>query len=159
MVFYKAKWSSWYKWKLQPNLYENVSYRLSKYISENKTSWMKGWSLNLVWFFATPWTLTYQTPLSIGFSRQEYWSGLPFPSPGDLPDLGIKPVSPVLQANSLHWVTWEALFFRTEVSNFNWLLVFVSRDLSKHSHTFISILSWAPLMLPQQSWMLDGTEI
>ena len=42
-----------------------------------------------------------QDPLSMGFSRQEYWSGLPFPSPGDLPNLGIKPGSPVLQADSI----------------------------------------------------------
>ena len=40
-----------------------------------------------------PWTIAHQVPLSIGFSRQEYWSGLPFPSPGDLPGPGIKPVS------------------------------------------------------------------
>ena len=46
--------------------------------------------------FATPWTVAHQAPLSMGFSRQEYWSGLPFPSPGDLPDTGIKPVSPAL---------------------------------------------------------------
>ena len=43
-----------------------------------------------------PWTVAYQVPLSIGFSRQEYWSGLPFPSPGDLPDPGIEPRSPAL---------------------------------------------------------------
>ena len=43
---------------------------------------------------ATPCTVTLQTPLSKGFSRQEYWSGLPFPSPGDLPSSGIQPVSP-----------------------------------------------------------------
>ena len=49
----------------------------------------------------TPWTVACQAPLSMGFSRQEYWSGLPFPSPGDLPDLGIEPGSPVLQADSL----------------------------------------------------------
>ena len=42
----------------------------------------------------SPWTVARQTPLSMGFSRQEYWSGLPYPSPGDLPDPGIKPVSP-----------------------------------------------------------------
>ena len=48
-----------------------------------------------------PWTLAYQAPLSMGFSRQEYWSGLPFPSPGDFPDPGIKPRSPALQADSL----------------------------------------------------------
>ena len=46
--------------------------------------------------FATPWTVARQAPLSIGFPKQEYWSGLPFPPPGDLPDPGIKPVSPVL---------------------------------------------------------------
>ena len=43
--------------------------------------------------FVTPWTVAQQAPQSKGFSRQEYWSGLPFPSPGDLPDPGIKPAS------------------------------------------------------------------
>uniref|UniRef100_A0A452FS50 protein-tyrosine-phosphatase n=1 Tax=Capra hircus TaxID=9925 RepID=A0A452FS50_CAPHI len=51
--------------------------------------------------FATPWTIACQAPLSIGFSRQEYWSGLPFLSPGDLPDPGIEPGSPTFQADSL----------------------------------------------------------
>ena len=51
--------------------------------------------------FMTPWTVAYQAPLSMGFSRQEHWRGLPFPSPGDLPDPGIKPGSPALQADSL----------------------------------------------------------
>ena len=51
--------------------------------------------------FATPWTVAYQAPPSMGFSRQEYWSGLPFPSPGDLPDPGIKPGSPSFQADAL----------------------------------------------------------
>ena len=50
---------------------------------------------------ATPWTVAYQAPPSMGFSRQEYWSGLPFPSPGDLPDPGIEPGSPALQADTL----------------------------------------------------------
>ena len=49
----------------------------------------------------TPWTLAPQVPLSMGFSRQEYWSRLPFPSPGDLPDPGIEPRSPALQADTL----------------------------------------------------------
>ena len=52
-----------------------------------------------VQLFATPWTVAHQAPLSMGFSRQEHWSGLPFPLPGDLP--GIKPASPTLQADSL----------------------------------------------------------
>ena len=49
---------------------------------------------------ASTWTVTHQAPLSMGFSRQEYWSGLPFPPPGHLPDPGIKPRSPALQAGS-----------------------------------------------------------
>ena len=49
----------------------------------------------------TPWTAARQAPLSMGFSKQEHWSGLPFPAPGDLPDPGIKLKSPALQANSL----------------------------------------------------------
>ena len=58
-------------------------------------------SLSRVRLFATPWTAAHQAPPSIGFSRQEYWSGLPFPSPGDLPDPGIEPRSPALQADAL----------------------------------------------------------
>ena len=50
---------------------------------------------------ATLWTITHQVPLFMEFPRQEYWNGLPFPSPGDLPDLGIEPGSPTLQADSL----------------------------------------------------------
>ena len=50
---------------------------------------------------ATPWTVACQAPLSMGFSRQEHWSGLPFPSPGDLPDPGIEHGSPALQPDSL----------------------------------------------------------
>ena len=46
--------------------------------------------------FETPWTVAHQDPLSMGFPRQKYWSGLPFSSPGDLPDTGIKPASPAL---------------------------------------------------------------
>ena len=49
----------------------------------------------------TPWTVAHQAPLSMGFSKQEYWSGLPFPSPGDLPDPGIEPRSPALQTDAL----------------------------------------------------------
>ena len=58
-------------------------------------------SLSRVRLFATPWTVAYQASLSMGFSRQEYWSGLPFPSPEDLPDPGIKPRSPALEADAL----------------------------------------------------------
>ena len=58
-------------------------------------------SLSHVRLFATLWTIAHQAPLSTGFSRQEYWSGLPFPSPGDLPNPGIEPRSPSLQADAL----------------------------------------------------------
>ena len=58
-------------------------------------------SLSRVRLFATPWTVAYQAPQSMGFSRQEYWSGVPFPSPGDLPNPGIEPRSPALQADAL----------------------------------------------------------
>ena len=67
---------------------------------------ISGWkwkspSLNWLWFFVTPWTVAHQLPLSVGFSRQEYWSGKSFPSPGDLPNPGIEPRSLELQADSL----------------------------------------------------------
>ena len=58
-------------------------------------------SLSRVRLFATSWTVAYQAPPSMGFSRQECWSGLPFSSPGDLPDPGIEPGSPALQADAL----------------------------------------------------------
>ena len=56
--------------------------------------------LSRVQLFVTPGTVAHQAPPSMGFSRQEYWSGLPFPSPGDLPDPGIEPWSPTLQADA-----------------------------------------------------------
>ena len=62
---------------------------------------MKVKSLSRVRLFATPWTVAHQALLSMGFSRQEHWSELLFPSPGDLPDPGIEPRSPALQADAL----------------------------------------------------------
>ena len=58
-------------------------------------------SLSRVQLLVTPWTVAHQAPPSMEFCRQEYWSGLPFPSPGDLPDPGIEPRSPALQADAL----------------------------------------------------------
>ena len=58
-------------------------------------------SLSRVRLLVTPCTVAYQAPPSMGFSRQEYWNGLPLPSPGDLPNPGIKPGSPALQADAL----------------------------------------------------------
>ena len=70
-------------------------------------------SFSSVWLFAVLWTAAHQTSLSMGFSSQEYWSGLPFPSPGDLPDPGIKPSSLMSPASVGRFftarATWEAL--------------------------------------------------
>ena len=57
--------------------------------------------LSCVRLFETPWTVAYQASPSMGFFRQEYWSGLPFPSPGDLPNSGMEPGSPALEADAL----------------------------------------------------------
>ena len=78
----------------------NLSYADDiNFIAESKSSEVK--SLSHVRLFATPWTVAHQAPPPMGFSRQEYWSGLPFPSPGDLPDPGIESRSPALQADAL----------------------------------------------------------
>ena len=66
-----------------------------------------------VWLFVIPWTLVCQDPPFMGFSRQEYWSGLPFSSPGDLPSLGINPTSPALTGR----------LFTTEPTGKPWLLL------------------------------------
>ena len=63
--------------------------------------WSEVKSLSRVWLFVTPWTVAHQAPLSMGFSSQECWSGLPCPPPGDLPNPGIEPRSPALQADAL----------------------------------------------------------
>ena len=68
----------------------------SKYESEVKVK-----SLSPVRLFVSLWTVAYQAPPPMGFSRQEYWSGLPFPSPEDLPNPGIEPGSPALQVDTL----------------------------------------------------------
>ena len=65
-----------------------------------------------VWFFVTPWTVAHQAPLSMGLSRQEYWSGLPCPPPGDLPDPGIETAVPTSCALAgglfITSASWEA---------------------------------------------------
>ena len=77
-------------------------------VSDPECPWIYGLAVlsrfSHVQLHVTPWTVALRVPLSMGLSRQEYWSGLPFSSPGDLPDLGIKPTSlksPALQADSL----------------------------------------------------------
>ena len=79
-----------------------VFLKVKNHLEEINSGWVK-WVklLRHVQLFATPWTVTYQASLSMGFSRQGYWSGLPFPSPGDLPNQGIQHTSPALQADAL----------------------------------------------------------
>ena len=84
--------------KLFPlGMLNNSTFCLKFYVCMSE--WVK--SLSHVQLFVTPLTVAYRAPPSMGFSRQEYWSGLPFPSPGDLPNPGIKPWSPALQADAL----------------------------------------------------------
>ena len=71
-----------------------------------------------VLFFAMLWTIAHQAPLSMGFSRQEYWGGLPIPSPGDLPDPGIEPGSPAFQEDSLPTELRGKPLINTVVSNY-----------------------------------------
>ena len=95
--FFLSAWST-YCSECSPNPVEAGIIRLAHSFSLWK--WMC-YSLIHVWLFVTPWTVTCQAPLSMEFSRQEYWRGLPFPSPGDRPNPGIEPRSPILQADSL----------------------------------------------------------
>ena len=94
--------SFWF-WKPKPIF---LSQPLSFWCRNSPTEFWSYWerkvkSLSRVRLFATPWTVAHQAPPSMGFSRQEYWSGLPLPSPGDLPHPGIEPRSPTLQADAL----------------------------------------------------------
>ena len=76
----------------------------------HSTNFQKSKSLLLsrVWPFIIPWIIACQAPLSMKFSRQEYWSGLSFPSSGDLPNVGIEPGFPTFQADTLLWATRKA---------------------------------------------------
>ena len=87
---------------------------LRKKVSHRK---MKVKSLSRVQLFATPWTVACQASLSMAFSRQEYWSGLPFPIPGDLQNPGIKPTSPALTGRSFHCTTSYPLKSSTPITN------------------------------------------
>ena len=93
--FLLYKWCSTYS----GSIYNGSTYNSSTY--KFSTLKVKVKSISCVWLSATPWAIDYQASSSMGFSRQEYWSGLPFPSPGDLPDPGIEPRSPTLQADGL----------------------------------------------------------
>ena len=88
---------------------KSINQIIKRRVCSPKQFWkVKCESLSHVRLFVTPWTVAHQAPLSTEFSRQEYWSGLTFPSPGDLPKPGIKHGSPALQADFSHWAIREA---------------------------------------------------
>ena len=86
--------------------------------------------------FATPWTVAYKPPPSMGFSRQEYWSGLPFPSPRDLPDLGIKLESTAFHADTLPSEPPNTLKGDPDLNSPHSL----SQDTHTHTHTHTQTL-------------------
>ena len=107
-----------------------------------------------IWLFVTPWTVAHQDPLSMGFSRQEYWSGLPCPPPGDLPNSGTEPVSlmsPVLAYRFFTTsTTWEVCihmsdcqsWFLKNISWHKWIKIFlVASSLYNSFSLFRSNLS------------------
>ena len=104
--------------------------------------------LSCVPLFGTPWTVARQVPLSMGFPRQEYWSGMLFPSLRDLPDPGIKPKSPALQMNSL-WLSHLGSHVGSQV---NCVLI---RSVASDAETLWTVNHEAPLFLgffKQEYW-------
>ena len=96
-----------------------------------------------VQLFVTPWTVACQAPLSVGFPRQEYWSGLPFPSPGDLPDPGIEPVSLTSPAWALAGrffttiTTWVMYHKIHQFKVYNSMFFSIFTELCKYHHYLI----------------------
>ena len=129
------------------NFFSSVKVHLNlfqlRYIDKVSLAW-KPIIGSIIWIFGgglvakscptlvTPWTVAHQAPLSKGFPRQEYWSELPFPSPGDLPNPGIEPRSPALQADSLPTELpgkpeqqWDSLIWRENSYGFNNYMFFL----------------------------------
>ena len=101
--------------------------------------------LSWFWLSATPWIIIHQASLSMGLSRQEYWNGLPFPSPRDLPDPGIKPmfpVAPVLQADSLPMNYWGS----PHIDGIVWLFCdwLISHNIMSSRSTHVIASGWIP---------------
>ena len=111
-------------------LLSGLFWPLTQFRSENRTCQL----LSHVWLFAIPWTVFYQLPLSMGFSRQEYWSGVPFPSPGDLPGPGTEPVSLMPPALASRFFTTSAASEAPPPHTRTWLcLCFAQISLAFHS--------------------------
>ena len=113
--------------------------------------------LSCVRLFATRWTVAHQAPLSMGFSGQEHWSGLPFPSPGDLPDPGIKPRSPALQADTLtSKPPGKPLDMTTLDSILKSRDYFTNKGASSQSYGFSSSHVWMWELGYKESWALKN---
>ena len=122
----------------------------------NKVAWCKKKRIvspSVISNSVTPWTVARQAPLSTGFSRQEYWSGMPFPSPGDLPDPGSKPRSPALQTDffyhlshqcfKMYWLSWTCVW----ASSGSWWWtgkpgVLQSMGSQRVRHSWVTELNW-----------------
>ena len=131
-----------------------ISFLFSSPPNKTKTVKWKCSLLSLVWLFATPSTVAHQALLSIGFFRQEYWSGLPFPFLGYHPNPGIKPTSPALQTDSLPFEPPRSPI-RPKSSPFPntsrecFLLIFFSlcrKEATKSTESFVEQRDWIPFL-------------
>ena len=100
--------------------------------------------------FCTPWTVARQAPLSMEFSRQEFWGGLSFLSPGDLPDPGMEPRSPALQADSLLSGS-ECIFHTCSTSQFGWAAI---QALNSHMWLLATMLNNVALEININNWLI-----
>ena len=130
-------------------------------------------SLSCVRLFATLWTVAHQAPLSMEFSRQEYWSGLPCPSPGNLPDPGIKPISPVLTGRFFthshqknpklgimtHSYIWKVCFLLLVAGYIRLKMSFVSNPtITELILIFSMTRRWFRVLNPIKEWPLGKTK-
>ena len=118
------------------------------------------WSRSVVSHSVSPWTIAHRAPPSMEFSRQEYWSGLPFPSPGGLPDPGIGPRSPALQANTLpseppgkypHGLTALCAFPLTHIGNPRHQIS--NHNLEWYKPSFLSLLYLSQILFEDTTCM------
>ena len=117
--------------------------------------------------FVIPWTVTRQAPLSMGFPRHEYWSGLPFPPPGDLSDPGIEPVSPALAGGFFNTepsgklsMTWTNLFHSNYMAYGEYYTCFISKNWGiQRWRDFFVQMSWSKIwekgIWTQSIWLWD----
>ena len=111
------------------------------FLTERLCAWVLSWN---------PWTIARQAPLSMGFPRQEYWNGLPFPSAGDLLDPGIEPTSPALQVDSLPRSHLESLeMVWSEVKSLSCVWLFATRWTGVVQILSLKNYSWCPRFLNQ----------